>query len=266
MICRLWHGWTSPANADAYEALLRSEIFEGIRRRGIAGFRGIELVRRDAGDTCEFVTMMWFDDLAAVRGFAGDDYETAVVPPGARALLSRFDARSAHYRVLEGGPGDARGGEIARLTGEVQRAFHGGPWHGSSVSTILADVDAGLAGRRPLAGAHTIWEIVLHMTGWVREVVRRLAGGPPGVPPEGDWPAVGTESAAAWAQARAELASAHEELAAALARFPEARLYETITAPGAAAQDAVTYYRTLHGLVQHDAYHAGQISLLKKAH
>ncbi len=99
MISRIWHGWTSPGNADAYEALLKSEIFVGIRDRQIAGFRGIQLFRRDLGVDVEFVTVMWFDSLDAVRAFAGEDYEVAVVPPKARALLARFDARSQHYEV-----------------------------------------------------------------------------------------------------------------------------------------------------------------------
>ena len=108
MICRIWHGWTSPANADAYEALLREEIFAGIGARGIAGYRGIQLLRRgvggpDAGgaEEVEFVTMMWFDSLDDARAFAGEDYARAVVPPAARALLARFDERSAHYEVRE---------------------------------------------------------------------------------------------------------------------------------------------------------------------
>jgi len=99
MIARQWHGWTTPANADGYERLLRNEIFAGIAARGIAGFRGIELWRRAAGDEVEFVTVMKFVSLEAVAAFAGADYEIAVVPPAARALLSRFDARSAHYEV-----------------------------------------------------------------------------------------------------------------------------------------------------------------------
>ena len=99
MIGRIWHGWTKLSNADAYEALLKSEIFVGIRERQIAGYQGIQLFRRDLGDEIEFVTIMWFDSLDAVRLFAGEDYEAAVVPPKARALLARFDARSQHYEV-----------------------------------------------------------------------------------------------------------------------------------------------------------------------
>jgi len=99
MISRVWHGWTTPENADAYEALLKSEIFVGIADRQIAGYRGIQLFRRSLGEEVEFVTVMWFDSLDAVRAFAGEDYEAAVVPPKARAVLSHFDARSQHYEV-----------------------------------------------------------------------------------------------------------------------------------------------------------------------
>ncbi|HET7188119.1 MAG TPA: hypothetical protein VFI52_08190 [Gemmatimonadaceae bacterium] len=101
MICRIWHGWTTPANADAYEHLLREEIFVGIAQRHIEGFRRIQLLRRTVGTEVEFATMMWFDSLDAVRAFAGDDYERAVVPRSARAILARFDERSQHYEVRE---------------------------------------------------------------------------------------------------------------------------------------------------------------------
>jgi len=99
LIGRMWHGWTTPEHADAYEALLKSEIFAGIQNRQIAGYRGIHLFRRDVGSEVEFVTLMWFDSIEAVRAFAGEDYEVAVVPPKARALLSHFDERSQHYEV-----------------------------------------------------------------------------------------------------------------------------------------------------------------------
>ena len=99
MISRVWHGWTTPENADAYEGLLKSEIFQDIQSRQIAGYRGIHLLRRILGDEVEFITIMWFDSIEAVRAFAGEDHEVAVVPPKARALLSRFDARSQHYEV-----------------------------------------------------------------------------------------------------------------------------------------------------------------------
>jgi heme-degrading monooxygenase HmoA len=100
MISRIWHGWTTPANADKYEALLKEEIFVGIQNRHIRGFKNIQLLRRDIDHEVEFVTIMRFDSLEAVRQFAGEDYEAAVVPEKARAILSHFDARSQHYEII----------------------------------------------------------------------------------------------------------------------------------------------------------------------
>ncbi|NOT05048.1 MAG: antibiotic biosynthesis monooxygenase [Anaerolineales bacterium] len=101
MISRIWHGYTTHENTDAYESLLKSEIFIGIRGRNIPGFQEIQLFRRDLGKETEFITIMWFDSIESVRAFAGEDYEAAVVPPKARALLARFDERSQHYEVRE---------------------------------------------------------------------------------------------------------------------------------------------------------------------
>ena len=99
MISRIWHGWTTPGNADKYEALLQEEIFVGIQNRHIRGFRNIQLLRGEAGAEVEFVTIMLFDSLDAVHEFAGEDYELCVVPAKARAVLSHFDDRSQHYEI-----------------------------------------------------------------------------------------------------------------------------------------------------------------------
>ena len=101
MIARIWYGYTIPDNADAYETLLKTEIFPGILARNVAGFRRIELLRGRAGEEVEFATVMWFDSIESVKAFAGADYETAVVLPKARALLKRFEPRSRHYEVRE---------------------------------------------------------------------------------------------------------------------------------------------------------------------
>lgn len=101
MICRIWRGWTTPANAAAYQELLVSQIIPGIEARGLAGFRHIDMMRRDAGDETEFATIMWFDDLAAIKAFVGDDHEVSHVPAAARAVLSRFDERALHYEVFD---------------------------------------------------------------------------------------------------------------------------------------------------------------------
>ena len=101
MISRIWYGWTTNENADAYENLLRSEIFVGIKNRSIKGFIDIQMIRRSVDDEVEFITIMRFDSIEAVKEFAGEDYEAAVVPPKARSVLKRFDARSQHYEIRE---------------------------------------------------------------------------------------------------------------------------------------------------------------------
>lgn len=104
MITRIWRGWTTVRNAPVYESLLLNEIFPGIVKRDVPGYRGISLLRRDGDHEVEFATIMWFDSLDAVRAFAGDNHEMAVVPPKARALLSRFDTHSAHYHTVVAPP------------------------------------------------------------------------------------------------------------------------------------------------------------------
>lgn len=101
MIGRIWHGWTLQRNADAYENLLREEIFYGIESKNLIGYKGIQLFRRKLEDEVEFITIMWFESIDSIKQFAGEDYETAVVPSKARMLLKRFDERSQHYEVRE---------------------------------------------------------------------------------------------------------------------------------------------------------------------
>lgn len=101
MIARIWHGYTTSENANAYEALLHHEIFKGISERKIEGFNNINLLRRQLNNEVEFITIMWFDTLDAIKKFAGEEYAKAVVPEKARVLLSRFDNESQHYEVLK---------------------------------------------------------------------------------------------------------------------------------------------------------------------
>ena len=101
MICRLWRGWTTSDNAAGYEALLRGTVIPGIEARKVAGFRHIDMMRRDLHDEVEFATIMWFDNLDAVKGFLGADHEVAYVPAAARKMLLRFDEHAAHYNVFD---------------------------------------------------------------------------------------------------------------------------------------------------------------------
>lgn len=100
VIGRVWHGWTTPANAPVYERLLQAEILPGIAARNLPGYRGAHLLRRKLDGEVEFVTILWFESLEGARALSGEDYQVAYVPPAARAVLSRFDTRSQHYDTL----------------------------------------------------------------------------------------------------------------------------------------------------------------------
>jgi hypothetical protein len=101
MICRIWKGWTTFTNADAYERVVREQVIPGIEARRIPGFQDIDLIRRERDGEVEFSTLMWFTSLDAIRDFMGDDIEASHVPAAAQAVLSRFERRAAHYEVLD---------------------------------------------------------------------------------------------------------------------------------------------------------------------
>jgi len=101
VICRLWRGWTTRENADAYERIVRGEVIPAIEARRIPGFRHIDLMKRDLGDEIEFQTLMWFDSLGAIKAFMGEDYSVSHVPAAAQAVLTRFEERAAHFEVLD---------------------------------------------------------------------------------------------------------------------------------------------------------------------
>jgi len=155
--------------------------------------------------------------------------------------------------------------EIARIVDQLEREHAGAPWHGSPLSVILEGITWEQAAARPVAAAHSIWELVLHMAAWKNEVRHRLSGEPAGEPEEGDWPAVTNVGPDGWKAAKEKLELAHRLLVSAVKDFPEQNLYIPINdarelEPGA----GTSHYELLHGIVQHDVYHAGQIAVLKK--
>lgn len=150
--------------------------------------------------------------------------------------------------------------EVERIADQFRRAYSGQAWHGSSLTELLNGVDAARAAARPIPGAHNIWEIVLHIAAWDTAVRQRLAGERAEIyQTELDWPQVADTSDAAWQDTLTTLARAHDELLGAMGGLDDARLSEPILA------GMPSVYGTLHGVIQHDLYHAGQISLLLKA-
>ena len=154
--------------------------------------------------------------------------------------------------------------EIHRIVDLLEREHSGEPWHGSPLGDILDGVTHKQAAARPVPNAHSIWELVLHIAAWKNETRHRLSGAPAGDPQEGDWPAVGETTQAAWAAAREHLELAHRLLISAVRALPEPKLFEPTNDPRVEGIPP-TYYELLHGIVQHDVYHAGQIAILKKA-
>jgi uncharacterized damage-inducible protein DinB len=156
--------------------------------------------------------------------------------------------------------------EVERLRRELMATLNGDPWYGPAVSNILDGIAADMAAAHPIPGAHSIWELVLHMTAWVNETKRRLEGGPHSTPAEGDWPAVRSMTQEAWTAALAALRQSHDDLSRTIGAAEDSSLSRQI---GGAQVDAignpVSYYQTIVGILQHDTYHAGQIALLKRA-
>ena len=156
--------------------------------------------------------------------------------------------------------------DVLRLAEQVGAALSGPAWHGASLQENLEGLTAEQAAARPVAEAHSIWELVLHLTAWTGEVARRLGGAAPAAPAEGDWPPVGAVSPRAWAEAIARLRSAHEALAEAVRRYPPERWSHRVGGErDAPLGTGVSYAEMVQGLLQHDAYHGGQIGLLRKA-
>jgi uncharacterized damage-inducible protein DinB len=149
--------------------------------------------------------------------------------------------------------------ECDRIADQLYRGVEGDAWHGPPVRALLADVTAETAAARPIAGAHSIWELVLHMTAWADIARRRVAGEVVEPTDVEDWPPVGPVSAAAWSEAVAAVERSHGELRRAALALGESHLEDRT--PG----KPHTLYVLLHGLLQHTLYHAGQIAILKRA-
>jgi uncharacterized damage-inducible protein DinB len=149
--------------------------------------------------------------------------------------------------------------EKSRIADQLKRAFEGDAWHGPAVLEVLEGVNARAAANKPLTGAHSIWELVLHIAAWDGAIRRRMEGQALQLPPEQDFPPVKDTSDSAWRAALENLKQRHAELIQGILSMPDHRL--TSQVPG----KDYDFYHMLHGAVQHELYHAGQIALLKKA-
>lgn len=149
-------------------------------------------------------------------------------------------------------------GEIENIVDQMKKAYEGSAWHGPALRELLADVSASQAAARPLKGAHTIWEIVLHIAAWQGVARSRLKGERLKEPAEGDWPEVPDSGPEAWQKALAKLDRSQQALVQQASELSEPALWDT------AVGTSYSVYVMLHGVIQHTLYHAGQIALLKK--
>lgn len=148
--------------------------------------------------------------------------------------------------------------ELNRIVDQLKRAFEGDAWHGPAVMEILSGITAQQAAARPSHAVHSIWEIVRHIAAWDRAVVRRLQGDRAQLPAEEDWPLVTDTSDEAWERTTKALTQGNKVLQSAISHLDESRLDQPIL------ESMPSVYVTLHGIVQHDLYHVGQIAILKK--
>jgi uncharacterized damage-inducible protein DinB len=149
--------------------------------------------------------------------------------------------------------------EPSLIAEQLRRAFEGDAWHGPALLELLADVDAATAAATPLPDVHSIWELVLHVAAWDGAACRRLKGEKIQLTGAANFPIVPRATEAAWRKAIAQATRAHDLLVKMVAALPESRLRERV--PG----KKYDFYFMLHGVAQHELYHAGQIAILKKA-
>ncbi|HXI28223.1 MAG TPA: DinB family protein [Vicinamibacterales bacterium] len=147
----------------------------------------------------------------------------------------------------------------AKIANRIERTVSGPMWHGPALADLLDGVPHERAAARPLPGAHSIWDIVRHITAWAEIVKRRLGGEILDPTPEEDWPPVSDDGQEAWARALERMAASHRELAAATRELQDAQL------DSAVAGQEYPVSVMLNGVVEHGTYHGGQIALLKKA-
>jgi heme-degrading monooxygenase HmoA/uncharacterized damage-inducible protein DinB len=256
MIARSWDGLTKAEDSEVYAEYVRRTGFSDLV--ATSGNRGVYLLRRQEGGATRFRVLSLWDGLEAIRGFAGDDPERARYYPEDRRFLKSLEPNVEHFEVVaESGP--AAAGGAAELACELKTLAHGENWHGPSLSELLEGVSAEAAAARPVAGAHTIWELVLHVTAWTDVFRRRLEGTAVEEPEAGDFPAAPGPTARGWADATQALRDAHEALTLCVSRLSDAALAARV--PGRPF-DARFQVRAA---IRHTVYHSGQIGLLRKA-
>lgn len=245
MISRVWHGWTSRENADAYQKLLLETVLPAIAARNIPGYHGSRFERRDSPEGAEFVTTLLFETLDAVLAFAGADYEAAVVPESARRLLDRFDARTAHYGVVHVATG---------VRAELRDLFEYHRWANARLLDACSPLTDEQFGRELGSSFPSIRATWTHMiqADWIW--LSRWHGDPRGTAPDLA-PDIGpAQMTLEWQKIEA----AQKVFVNSLGDVELDRPIAVITRAGMASETPLG--QTLRHVVNHGTYHRGQVA------
>jgi heme-degrading monooxygenase HmoA/uncharacterized damage-inducible protein DinB len=253
MIARSWDGLTPAGQTDAYTEYIRRTGFKDLLATN--GNRGVFLLRRREGEKTRFRVMSLWDSMDGIRRFAGDDPERARYYPDDERFLTALDPNVEHFEVVGEGGTRAAAAEAGALARELETLGRGDAWHGPALAELLVGVSAATASARPIASAHTIWEVVLHVTAWTDVFRRRLDGEAVEEPEAGDFPAPPSPTRKAWAQAMQALFEGHRALTARVARLGDAELGRRIP-----NRDFDVRFQ-VRAAIRHIVYHSGQIGL-----
>jgi uncharacterized damage-inducible protein DinB len=255
MILRSWDGHTKNDAADEYADYLRETGFRDLV--ATEGNRGAFVLRRREGAKTRFRVLSLWESMRAIRRFAGRKPERARYYPKDRRYLESLAPEVDHFDVLAGTAPERT--ESQALGAELRSLADGEAWHGPALEEILKGVSAAQAYARPLPGAHSIWELVLHVTAWSDVYRRRLQGKAVEEPEQGDFPLPAKPSAVAWHKAKRALFDANRRLAAAAEALSEAGLRRPI------ARRPFDAGYQVGAAIRHLVYHSGQMALLRKA-
>jgi uncharacterized damage-inducible protein DinB/heme-degrading monooxygenase HmoA len=267
MIARSWDGLTRAEAAEEYAEYVRRTGFRDLL--ATSGNRGALVLRRREGSAARFRVLSFWDGEEAIRRFAGDDPERARYYPEDARYLESLPPNVEHFEVVAEGGVAADGDAAAQATGaalsrgarlarEIDTLVRGENWHGPTLEALLAGVSAEQASRRPLPRAHSIWELVLHLTAWTDVFRTRLSGSAVEEPAAGDFPQPAAPTEAAWESARQALFESLAALSARVRALSEAELQRKVPGRPFDAEYQV------HAAIRHVVYHSGQIGLLKK--
>jgi heme-degrading monooxygenase HmoA/uncharacterized damage-inducible protein DinB len=256
MIARSWDGLTKAEQADEYTDYIRRTGVKDLE--ATTGNRGVYVLRRREGDVARFRVLSLWESMDGIRRFAGPEPERARYYPEDQRFLEALDPHVAHFEVVAQGRPYAGRSQAGELVRELETLAAGDNWHGPTLHELLGGVSPEVAAARSIPGAHTIWELVLHVTAWTDVFRRRLLGSPVEEPEAGDFPVPEPATARSWAEAKQALFEAHAALTACVSRFSDAEL-----AAGIPGRPFDRHFQ-VRAAIRHTVYHSGQIGLLRR--